>query len=113
VTIIDQHDVESRADRALLLKAFREWGILYRASDAVIVDRDRRPAQWMLYTWPVLMTGDGAQFAAAELLKLLGSFEATQIAGYGFAGICVDVVPQVSGVGTTVRVTSRRLCSSQ
>ena len=41
----------------------------------------------MLYAWPVTMTGSGLRRAAAELLGLLASFEATQLAGFGPAGI--------------------------
>jgi orotate phosphoribosyltransferase/AMMECR1 domain-containing protein len=87
VTITKQHDAGSRIDRESLLERLRERGILYRSDDADVVGRDGKPSAWMLYTWPVLMTSDGLRCAAGELLELLSSFEATQIAGFGHAGI--------------------------
>ncbi len=71
-----------------------------------LTGRDGSPAAWMLYAWPVTMTGSGLRRAAAELLGLLASFSgATQLAGFGPAGIRLVAACLRDGEMTTTRVS--------
>jgi orotate phosphoribosyltransferase/AMMECR1 domain-containing protein len=73
--------------RSELLQRLRTEAILYADEQTRIVGRGGRSAPWMLYCWPLTMTGSGAALVADEMLATLADFEGTQLAAYGVGAV--------------------------
>jgi orotate phosphoribosyltransferase/AMMECR1 domain-containing protein len=93
--------------RSELLDRLRTEAILYADGQNRIVGRGGRSAPWMLYCWPLTMTGSGAALVADQMLVTLADFEGTQLAAYGVGAIPLMTACLVRGGdryrGLTVR----------
>lgn len=73
--------------RSELLALLRHKGILYAEPDRPLIDRRGNPASWMLYSWNLSLTAEGARLMAVCLLDRLKSFESTQLASFGYTAM--------------------------
>ncbi|MDM7853882.1 AMMECR1 domain-containing protein [Cellulomonas alba] len=99
-----------RAD-ATLAQLVHDRGILWSTPGAPVLGRDGVRADWMLYTYPLTLSGDGGAAAAAAMLPVLRTFEARQVVSIGYTAIplVADCVLHARGelVGGCIRETRK------
>ncbi|HEY1733642.1 MAG TPA: hypothetical protein VGG23_04270, partial [Acidimicrobiales bacterium] len=74
-------------------------GFLHADEQQRITNRLGRPGKWMLYLWPITLTGDGSAALAGEMLRLVEPFESTQLAAHGFGAVPLMTAMVMAGGG--------------
>ncbi len=85
--------------RQQLQSLIRREGFLYADEQQRITNRLGRPGQWMLYLWPITLTGHGSAALADEMLRLVEPFESTQLAAHGFGAVPLMTAMVMAGGG--------------
>ncbi len=74
-------------DREELRQLLQHEAFLIRNKDQQLRSRSGRTMGWMLYSWAITLQGRGAELAGKCLLDKLSTFESTQLASHGYAGL--------------------------
>jgi len=76
-----------RNPRERLRDLLRSGTIVRSGPDQTITDHAGRPMNWILYSWGITLSYEGASLAADCLIEALGNFKSVQVAGVGLTGL--------------------------